>query len=187
MTLAELAAVPSHPLPPVPDQVRLAVAACLACFKGSSREHTESAGRVAHPGPGAPPPCRPPDLLVESVHGDARPRTRPHRAQFQIARYPSGPAPLAVSQRQATRLALIIGSAIFTQASTMTNTGMQGMSYCPGRIPPRASHKLVRATITTKTSRTWTASAWVLGHHLEADAAGLGRSEPGGTRAVRAR
>ena len=38
----ELAAVPSDPAVPFTDQLRLAVAAYLARFKGSSREHTES-------------------------------------------------------------------------------------------------------------------------------------------------
>jgi integrase/recombinase XerD len=38
----DLASVPSHPLAPFTDQLRLAVAAYLARFKGSSREHTES-------------------------------------------------------------------------------------------------------------------------------------------------
>ena len=38
----DLASVPSHPLAPFTDRLRLAVAAYLARFKGSSREHTES-------------------------------------------------------------------------------------------------------------------------------------------------
>jgi len=42
MTFTELASVPSDPLVPLTDQLRLAVAAYLARFKGSSREHTES-------------------------------------------------------------------------------------------------------------------------------------------------
>jgi hypothetical protein len=42
MTLSDLASVPSDPLVPFTDQLRLAVAAYLARFKGSSREHTES-------------------------------------------------------------------------------------------------------------------------------------------------
>src|SRR5689334_13988536 len=42
MTFSDLASVPSHPLVPFTDQLRLAVAAYLARFKGSSREHTES-------------------------------------------------------------------------------------------------------------------------------------------------
>ena len=41
-TYTELAAVPSDPAVPFTDQLRLAVAAYLARFKGSSREHTES-------------------------------------------------------------------------------------------------------------------------------------------------
>jgi len=36
------APVPSHQAGPLPDQLRLAVTAYLARFKGSSREHTES-------------------------------------------------------------------------------------------------------------------------------------------------
>jgi len=42
MNLTELASVPSDRLVPVTDQLRLAVAAYLARFTGSSREHTES-------------------------------------------------------------------------------------------------------------------------------------------------
>ena len=42
MTFTELARIPSDPLAPFTDQLRLAVAANLARFKGSSREHTES-------------------------------------------------------------------------------------------------------------------------------------------------
>ena len=38
----DLASVPSHPLAPFTDRLRLAVAAYLARFKGTSREHTES-------------------------------------------------------------------------------------------------------------------------------------------------
>ena len=39
---AELASVPSRQPVPTADQLRLALTACLARFKGSSREHTES-------------------------------------------------------------------------------------------------------------------------------------------------
>ena len=42
MTFTDLASVPSHPLAPFTDRLRLAVAAYLARFKGSSRQHTES-------------------------------------------------------------------------------------------------------------------------------------------------
>jgi len=42
MTFTELASVPSDPLAPFTDRLRLAAAAYLARFKGSSREHTES-------------------------------------------------------------------------------------------------------------------------------------------------
>ena len=42
MNFAELTSVPSDRLVPFTDQLRLAVAAYLARFKGSSREHTES-------------------------------------------------------------------------------------------------------------------------------------------------
>jgi hypothetical protein len=41
MNYAELAPVPSDHLVPFTDQLRLAMAAYLARFKGSSREHTE--------------------------------------------------------------------------------------------------------------------------------------------------
>src|SRR5262249_55384059 len=42
MTFTDLASVPADPLAPFPDQLRLAVAAYLARFTGSSRQHTES-------------------------------------------------------------------------------------------------------------------------------------------------
>lgn len=42
MTFIERASAPSHPPAPFTDQLRLAVAAYLARFKGSSRKHTES-------------------------------------------------------------------------------------------------------------------------------------------------
>ena len=42
MDFTELASVPSHRLAPFTDRLRLAVAAYLARFKGSSREHTQS-------------------------------------------------------------------------------------------------------------------------------------------------
>ena len=42
MTFSDLASVPRDPLAPFTDQLRLAVAAYLARFKGSSRAHTES-------------------------------------------------------------------------------------------------------------------------------------------------
>jgi len=41
-TFTDLASAPPHPAAPFTDQLRLAVAAYLARFKGSSREHTES-------------------------------------------------------------------------------------------------------------------------------------------------
>src|SRR5262249_59692375 len=42
MTFTDLASVRADPLAPFPDQLRLAVAAYLAPFTGSSRQHTES-------------------------------------------------------------------------------------------------------------------------------------------------
>ena len=42
LNFTDLASVPSHPLAPFTDRLRLAAAAYLARFKGSSREHTES-------------------------------------------------------------------------------------------------------------------------------------------------
>ena len=42
MSFADLPSVPSDDLAPFTDQLRLAVAAYLARFKGSSREHTGS-------------------------------------------------------------------------------------------------------------------------------------------------
>jgi hypothetical protein len=41
-TFTQLASAPSDPPEPFTDRLRLAVAACLARFKGSSRQHTES-------------------------------------------------------------------------------------------------------------------------------------------------
>ena len=41
-TFTQLTSAPSHPAEPFTDHLRLAVAAYLARFKGSSREHTES-------------------------------------------------------------------------------------------------------------------------------------------------
>ncbi len=45
MTFAQLAPAPSDSPEPSTDRLRLAAAACLARFKGSSREHTESGQR----------------------------------------------------------------------------------------------------------------------------------------------
>ena len=42
LNFTDLASVPHHPLAPFTDRLRLAVAAYLARYKGSSREHTES-------------------------------------------------------------------------------------------------------------------------------------------------
>jgi site-specific recombinase XerD len=42
LNFTDLASEPSHPLAPFTDRLRLATAAYLARFKGSSREHTES-------------------------------------------------------------------------------------------------------------------------------------------------
>jgi integrase/recombinase XerD len=42
MAFTQLAPAPSGPPEPFTDRLRLAAAACLARFKGSSREHTES-------------------------------------------------------------------------------------------------------------------------------------------------
>jgi integrase/recombinase XerD len=42
MTFSDLASVPPDPPAPFTDRLRLAVAAYLARFKGSFREHTES-------------------------------------------------------------------------------------------------------------------------------------------------
>jgi len=41
MTFTDLASVPSHPVAPFTDRLRLAVAAYLARFKGISRNRTE--------------------------------------------------------------------------------------------------------------------------------------------------
>ncbi len=56
MTFTDLASVPSDPLAPFTDQLRLAVAAYPARFKGSSREHTESDLRCYLAGPPEPGP-----------------------------------------------------------------------------------------------------------------------------------
>jgi hypothetical protein len=50
MIPAEPASVPSNQAAPLPDQLRLAVAAYLARFKGSSREHTDDAVADFHHG-----------------------------------------------------------------------------------------------------------------------------------------
>ena len=50
MTFTELPSIPSDPLVPFTDQLRLAVAAYLARFNGSSREHIESDLRCYLPG-----------------------------------------------------------------------------------------------------------------------------------------
>ncbi len=42
MSFTDLASVPGNSPEPFDDRLRLAVAAYLARFKGSSREHTES-------------------------------------------------------------------------------------------------------------------------------------------------
>jgi hypothetical protein len=42
LNFTDLASAPSHPLAPFTDRLRLPVAAYLARFKGTSREHTES-------------------------------------------------------------------------------------------------------------------------------------------------
>ena len=50
MTFTELASAASDLPEPFTDRLRLAVAAYLARFKGSSREHTESACAATCPG-----------------------------------------------------------------------------------------------------------------------------------------
>jgi hypothetical protein len=50
MTFTGMPSVPPDPLAPFTDQLRLAVAAYLSRFTGSSREHTESAGAASRPG-----------------------------------------------------------------------------------------------------------------------------------------
>ena len=50
MTFTQLAPAASDPPGPFTDRLRLAVAAYLARFKGSSREHTESACAATCPG-----------------------------------------------------------------------------------------------------------------------------------------
>ena len=79
MTLTELAIAPSDSPEPYTDRLRLAVAACLARFKGSSREHTESdlrcylswcAERSLDPlaAPGAVHPVDARDPPVQALH-----------------------------------------------------------------------------------------------------------------------
>ena len=113
MTFTDLASVPSHPLAPFTDRLRLAVAAYLARFKGSSRQHTESdlrcylawcAERGLDPwlperAPGAVHPVDAGDPPVQGLHRlqpvlgrgrvlpDLRPR-RHHRALARRARAP---------------------------------------------------------------------------------------------------
>jgi len=50
MNFTDPASVPSHPLAPFTDRLRLAVAAYLARFTGSCGEHTESDLRGTWPG-----------------------------------------------------------------------------------------------------------------------------------------
>jgi hypothetical protein len=50
ISFAELPSVPSDNLVPFTDQLRLAVAAYLAHFKGSSRYHTEPICAASWPG-----------------------------------------------------------------------------------------------------------------------------------------
>jgi len=42
MTFTDLASVHCHPAGLLTGQLRLAVTACVACFKGTSPEHTKS-------------------------------------------------------------------------------------------------------------------------------------------------
>ena len=111
MTLTELAIAPSDSPEPYTDRLRLAVAACLARFKGSSREHTESdlrcylswcAERSLDPlaAPGAVHPVDARDPPVQALHRlpavlrhsrvlpDLRPG-QPPRALTRRARPPS--------------------------------------------------------------------------------------------------
>jgi len=78
MNPAEPASVPSNQAGPSPGQLRLAVAACLARFKGTSREHTES------------------DLRCYLLVGDLPRRPWPRRvrqALQPILREPDAPLP----------------------------------------------------------------------------------------------
>jgi len=107
-TVSDLASVPSDPLVPFTDQLRLAVAAYLARFKGSSREHTESDLRCylawcaergldplgAAPAPGAVHPVDAADPPVQALHrlpavlgrGRVLPDLRPRRRAGAFAR-----------------------------------------------------------------------------------------------------
>jgi hypothetical protein len=49
-TFTQLTSASFHPLEPFTDQLRLAVAAYLARFKGTSREHTDRTCAVTWPG-----------------------------------------------------------------------------------------------------------------------------------------
>jgi integrase/recombinase XerD len=114
LNFTDLASVPSHPLAPFTDRLRLAVAAYLARFKGSSREHTESdlrcypglvrrarpgpAGRAA-PAPGAVHPVDAGDPPVQALHrvpavlsdGRVLPDLRPGRRLAAFARRARAP------------------------------------------------------------------------------------------------
>jgi hypothetical protein len=100
MNFSDLASVPSGPLVPFPDQLRLAVAAYLARFTGSSRQHTESdlrcylswcAERSLDPLAGWPP--RPVYWRGEGTSLVCAPRRRPKAAAG--GRVPAGWASLA--------------------------------------------------------------------------------------------
>ena len=108
-TFSDLASVPSDPLVPFTDQLRLAVAAYLARFKGSSREHTESDLRcylawcaergldplaAQRPAPGAVHPVDAGDPPVQALHrvpavlgcGRVLPHLRPRRHLAALTR-----------------------------------------------------------------------------------------------------
>jgi hypothetical protein len=57
-----LASIPSDHPGPFTDQLRLAAAACLSRFKGSSREHTESDLRCYLARRSSKPPSRTPGI-----------------------------------------------------------------------------------------------------------------------------
>jgi integrase/recombinase XerD len=117
-TFTQLTSASFHPLEPFTDQLRLAVGAYLARFKGSSRAHTESDLRATRPGapsaawtdgrpaaaPGAVHPVDARDLPVQALHRvtgflghsrvlpDLRPGRRPAAFTAEHVRRPAAPA-----------------------------------------------------------------------------------------------
>ena len=77
MSFTDLGSVPSDRLVPFADQLRLAVPAYLARFKGSSRAHTGSDMRCLR------------DVQIAARHADPRTTMRYDRARQNLDRHPN--------------------------------------------------------------------------------------------------